>query len=50
MDSKKVWLIVGSFTATINGSGAVSDQKISKFFVFHVKEYMMGHTSVNGVY
>jgi hypothetical protein len=27
----------------VNGNGAVSDQKISKFFVSHVEEYMAGH-------
>jgi hypothetical protein len=34
----------------VNGNGAVCDQKISKFFVAHEEESMIGHVDVNGVY
>jgi hypothetical protein len=30
--------------------GGVSDQKTSKFFVFHQEKSMAGHMGVNGVY
>jgi hypothetical protein len=36
--------------STINGNGAVSDQKISKFFVSYMEEAMAGHVGVNGAY
>jgi hypothetical protein len=34
----------------VNDSGAVSDQKISKFFMSHMEKPMAGHMGVNGVY
>jgi hypothetical protein len=34
----------------VNRNGAVSDQKISKFFVSHMKESMEGHVGINEVY
>jgi hypothetical protein len=34
----------------VNGAGAVCDQKNSKFFISHQKEFMAGHVSVKGVY
>jgi hypothetical protein len=33
-------------SASVNGSGAVCDQKTSKFFVSHVEESMARHVSV----
>jgi hypothetical protein len=35
---------------TVNGAGAVCDQKTSKFFVSSGEESMAGHMGVNGVY
>jgi hypothetical protein len=35
---------------TVNGTGAVCDQKTSKFFVSHQKESMGGPTGIKGVY
>jgi hypothetical protein len=34
----------------VNGNDAVSDEKISKFFVSQVEESVAGHVGVNGVY
>jgi hypothetical protein len=34
----------------VNGTSAVCDQKISKFFESHWEESMAGHMGVNGVY
>jgi hypothetical protein len=34
----------------VNGTGSVSDQKISKFFVSSREECITGHMGVNGVY
>jgi hypothetical protein len=44
------FLQVISFNLYKTCSGAVSDQKISKFFVSHVEESMAGHVGINGVY
>jgi hypothetical protein len=37
------------FSSSVNSSSAVSDQKISKFFVPHVEEFMAGYVDANGV-
>jgi hypothetical protein len=34
----------------VNGTGAVCDQKTSKFFVSHWKESMARHVGIHGVY
>jgi hypothetical protein len=39
-----------SFTKNVNGTGAVCDQKTSKFFVSHWEESMAGYVGINGVY
>jgi hypothetical protein len=36
--------------ASVNSADAVCDQKISKFFVSHLKESMAGHMGISGVY
>jgi hypothetical protein len=35
---------------TVNGTGALYDQKNSKFCISHQKEFMGGHVGVKGVY
>jgi hypothetical protein len=35
---------------SVNSSGEVCDQKISKVFVSHLEESIAGHVGVNGVY
>jgi hypothetical protein len=41
---------VGGVAQGVNDTGAVCDQKTSKFFVSHQKESMAGHVGVKGVY
>jgi hypothetical protein len=41
---------LAGFTKNVNGTGAVCDQKISKFFVSHWEESMAGHMGINGDY
>jgi hypothetical protein len=35
---------------SVNSAGAVRDQKTSKFFVSHAKEFMAEHVGVYNVY
>jgi hypothetical protein len=42
--------VVHICSPSVNGAGAVCDQKTSKFFVSHQEESMAGHVGVNGVY
>jgi hypothetical protein len=40
----------GGRNGNANSAGAACDQKTSKFFISHQKEFMAGHMGVKGVY
>jgi hypothetical protein len=44
------WSINILICITVNGAGAVCDQKNYKFFISYQKEFMAGHMGVKGVY
>jgi hypothetical protein len=52
VEERKVKEVASMFfpSASVNSTGAVCDQKTSKFFVSHWEESMAGHVGINGVY